>query len=359
MPIVTRYLLREIFKVMVAILLIVIAIYIFIDFIEKSGKFVQAGLPLQRTIAYFIYNIPLIVSQIAPIVVLLSILVALGLMNKNNEILALKSCGVSIYVLLKPLLVLGLVMASILFFISNSIVPMAARKANQIWMEEVRGKKATLTAAEHNIWINGNDRITHIGFYDPVQNIIKDVTLYIFDDDFRLIRRLDAEGGRYTPNGWDLSSIMDQRLEPDTDNYAVSQLKSKTINLDFSVEDLKRLAAKSEELNFTSLNKYIQKVESEGYDATVYRVDLHGKLAFPFVCVIMSILGIGIALRGNLTDGVAVGVAYGIGLSFLYWIMMSFCTSLGYGGLLPPFLAAWITNFIFMTLGGILLINAE
>lgn len=373
MPILTRYLLKEILKVMTAILALVVVIYIFIDFIEKSGKFVQADLSFQRVITFFIYNIPLIISQITPVVVLLSVLIVLGIMNKKNEILALKSCGVSIYVLLKPLLLFGLVLTCMLFFVSNSLVPLSSRKANQIWMEEVRGKKATLTAAEQNIWINGNRRITHIGFFDPVQMIIKDVTVYILNNNFRLIRRLDAKEGVYNPQNlqsdnkigldssgqWTLNGIIDQRLEPNGEYYSVTQMVSTVINLDLSVDDLKGVAVKSEELNFTTLREYIQKVESEGYDATVYRVDLSAKLALPFVCVIMSLIGIGIALRSNVSDGVVLGVAYGIGASFLYWIIMSFCMSLGYGGLLPPFLAAWIANFIFITFGGILLINAE
>ena len=359
MPILTRYLIKEVLKVLTAILIIVLANYIFVDFIEKSGKFVQAGLPIGLTISFFIYNIPLIISQITPVAILLAVLIVLGVMNKKNEILALKSCGVSIYVLLRPLLVLGVISACALFFLSNSVVPMSSRKANQIWMEEVRGKKANLTGSEQNIWINGNNRITHIGFFDPVQKVVKDITLYFFDDNFRLIRRLDAADGSFTSKGWHFTDILDQRREHNSDHYAVNHLNSKTINLDFSVEDLTRVAVKSEEFNFQALRQYIQKVESEGYDATIYRVDLHTKLAMPFICVIMPILGIGIALRSNLSDGVALGVAYGIGISFLYWVMMSFCISLGYGNLLPPFVAAWIANLVFMTLGGILLINAE
>lgn len=359
MPILTRYLIKEILKTMAAILILVVTIYVFIDFIEKSGKFVRAGLPLHRIVAFFLYNIPFIISQIAPVVVLLSILIVLGVMNKKKEILALKSCGVSIYVLLKPILVMGLITAAFLFFLTDTVVPMTSRKANQIWVEEVRGKKATLTSTEQNIWINTSDRITHIGFFDPVQSRIKDVTLYIFNDHFRLIRRLDAREGLFTPGGWQLNGIMDQLLTPNSDDYTVTHLDKKLVNLDFSIDDLKRVAVKSEELNFTALMKYIRKVESEGYDATLYRVDLHAKLALPFVCAIMSLLGIGIALRNNLNEGVALGVAYGIGATFFYWISMSFCVSLGYGAILPPLLAAWTANLIFISLGGILLINAE
>ncbi len=301
----------------------------------------------------------MIISQITPIGWLLAILIVLGLMNKKNEILALKSCGVSIYILLKPLLVLGIIVACILFFLSDSLVPISSRKSNQIWVEEVRGKKATLTATEQNIWIDGHGRITHIGFFDPRQKSIKEITIYFFDENFRLIRRLDAIEGSYSSKGWSLKKIMDQRLKPNSDDYIVSHAAIKLINLDFSVDDLVRVAVKSEELSYTSLKEYIRKEESKGHDATAYRVDLHAKVAMPFVCVIMSILGVGIALRSNIADGVTVGVAYGIGLSFLYWISMSFCMSLGYGGMLPPLLAAWIANFIFFILGGVLLINAE
>jgi lipopolysaccharide export system permease protein len=44
---------------------------------------------------------------------------------------------------------------------------------------------------------------------------------------------------------------------------------------------------------------------------------------------------------------------------FLYWVLHSFCLSLGYGGLLPPFIAAWISNIIFSCYAVLNLINAE
>ena len=110
---------------------------------------------------------------------------------------------------------------------------------------------------------------------------------------------------------------------------------------------------------FRELLGYIRKVEAEGYAATAYRVDLWAKIAFPFICIILCLVGTGIAAKTALKDGMAVSIAYGIGIAFLYWIFYSFCLSLGYGGMLPPPVAAWSANLVFLCLGVFTLIQAE
>ena len=112
-------------------------------------------------------------------------------------------------------------------------------------------------------------------------------------------------------------------------------------------------------MNFQELYHYVQDVEAEGYDATPYRVDFHGKFALPVACLILCIIGIGITLRKNTRQGISVTIIYGITVVFLYWISQSFCLSLGYGGILPPIIAAWISNFIFACFAGFNLLNAE
>ncbi|MEA3429334.1 MAG: LptF/LptG family permease, partial [Thermodesulfobacteriota bacterium] len=129
--------------------------------------------------------------------------------------------------------------------------------------------------------------------------------------------------------------------------------------LDFMPDDLMRVVKKSEDMSFTELISYVRKIEAEGYDATSYRVDLYAKTAFPFVCIIMCMIGTGIAVRGKIKEGLPVIIACGIGIAFLYWIFYSFCISLGYGEMLPPVIAAWAANLIFLCFGALILLNAE
>ena len=129
--------------------------------------------------------------------------------------------------------------------------------------------------------------------------------------------------------------------------------------MDLSLEDLERVAKKSEEMSVKELYRYILDVEGEGYDATPYRVDLQAKFALPLACMIVSIIGAGVTLRKTTREGLALNIVFGMVAVFLYWIAQGFCSSLGYGGVLPPFIAAWLSNFIFACLALLNFLNAE
>ena len=96
MPIINKYLIREVLKYQIVILVMVIGIYIAVDFFEKIDDFLEKGLPFSKALSFFLYKTPFIVAQITPVGLLLAVLVVFGLMNKNNEIIALKSGGISI-----------------------------------------------------------------------------------------------------------------------------------------------------------------------------------------------------------------------------------------------------------------------
>jgi lipopolysaccharide export system permease protein len=278
-------------------------------------------------------------------------------MNKNNEIIALKSSGLSIYHFLRPILSLGILFSVFLFYLSELVVPITISKANQIYRREV--KKYAATAVQKDIWFKGHRSISYISYYNPKDQTISGITLNFFDKHFRLTRRVDAAKGQFRKGRWVFYDLMEQLLDRKTNSYDVKFHDERVEKTDFLPKDLQRAAKRSEEMSFKELYDYIQDVEAEGYDATPYRVDFHGKFAIPMACFIVSIIGTGIALRKGTPQGLSVGITYGIIVIFLYWISQSFCISLGYGGILPPFIAAWISNFIFAGFAGYNLLNAE
>ncbi len=152
---------------------------------------------------------------------------------------------------------------------------------------------------------------------------------------------------------------MEQNLDHRTGAYDIRFSLEKIETIDFLPEDLQRVAKKSEEMSFKELLRYIRDVEFEGYDATPYRVDLHGKFALPLACLIVCLIGAGITVRKINKHGLSVNIALGIVVVFLYWIVHSFCLSLGHGGMLPPVIAAWMSNFIFTCFAIYSLLNAE
>ncbi len=358
MSIIYRYISREIIKMFFLILAAVTMIYLSVDFFEKVDNFMEADVPLTRLALYFLLKLPLVISRISPVCILLTVLITFGLMNKHNEITALKSSGLSVYILLRPVLVIGVAATIVLFLLAEIIVPVTISKANRIWLQEVR-KKPQMASRQKNIWIKGKRSIYYISYYNPQKDIISGITLNYFGADFKLIKRIEAREGIYENGQWKCSGIMEQVLGRNGADYRVSFHEERVVDMDLSPQDLKRVVKKSEEMNISELFAYIRDVEAEGYDATIYRVDFHAKFAIPFVCIIMCIIGTSIAVKRRIQEGISISIAYGIGIIFLYGIAISFCISIGYGGLLPPVIAAWIASVIFLCLGLINLINAE
>lgn len=358
MSIIFKYLTREILKTFGIVLITVIVIYIAVDFFEKADNFVAAGLPFSKIITFFLCSMPFILSQIIPVAILLSVLIVFGLMKKNNEIITLKSSGISAIYLLKPVLVIGVLASIFLFIFLDTVVPITLDKANKIWLIEVKQKRI-IRSKESNIWIKGRHRITHIKFFRPKSQSIYGITINHFDDNFHLTRRIDAAKGVFEKGKWHLYDLMEQGIDFTSGETSAQFIKHREEALGFLPEDFQEVIKKPEEMRLKELYEYIKQIESEGYSATSYRVDLFAKTAFPAVCFILCLTGTGIALNEKSREGLAAGITFGIGIAFLYWIFYSFCLSLGYGEMLPPWLAAWSTNAIFFLIGTLMMVHTH
>jgi lipopolysaccharide export system permease protein len=277
-------------------------------------------------------------------------------MARNNEIVALRSCGVSTYSLVAPLLVGGFAFSVLLFFFSEVVVPITMFKANHIWNVEV--KKRIASFREKNVWIKGHRSIYHIDYFNPVDETISGVSLSFFNREFNLIKRVDAKTGIYKDGEWILKDCFEQiRLENGT--YEMTFPETLKLKIDLSPESLKSIVKKSDEMSFKELAEYIRKIEAEGYDPTPYVVDRQAKVAFPFVCLVMTMVACAIALHKKKGEGLAMGIAFGIGSAFLYWIVYSFCLSMGHNGSITPLLAAWLTNALFVAFSSLMLVHVE
>jgi len=357
MSIIEKYLTKEFFKNFFIIIVTISAIWIVFDFFDEVDSLSESSLGFFQATYVFLAHIPF--PNFIPISILLSLLFTLGLMNKNNEILALNSNGVSIYYLLRSIFIIGVFFSVFYFLLSEQIMPIIKTKENDIW-EQAKKQKDIVSSKKENIWIKSNNVISRISHFDPRHQTAFNVALYFFDKKFNLTRRMDAKKAVYLHGKWVLYEIIDQTFTNNGSGISTIKFHKKLDqDFDFTPEELKRNAKNSEEMNFGELREYIDKIESEGYDATIYKVDLYSKTTQPFICIIMCIVGTGIALNRKLRNSLPLIVLSGLGVIFFYYVFYSFCLSIGYGGIIPPFLAAWAPNFIFLCAGGVAVIYAE
>jgi len=356
MSIIEKYLSKEFFKNFCIVIATISGIWIVFDFFDEIDGLIESGLGFFKVTFLFFAHIPF--HSFIPMGILLSILFTLGLMNKNNEILALNSNGISVYYLLRSIFVIGVLFSVVYFILSEQILPIIKSKESEI-RAEIKDEKDVVSSKKESTWIKSGNSILRISFFNTKNNVALGVAIYYFDKEFNLIRRIDAKRGVYKNGRWILYEILEQTFDKGRGTPRVKVRDKLIQDLDFTYEDLISKVKNSEEMNFGELRDYVEKIESEGYDSTIYRVDLYAKTAQPFVCIIMCIVGAGIALNRKLRNSLPLIILSGLVVIFLYYVFYSFCLSIGYGGIIIPFLSAWAPNFIFLCTGAVAVIYAE
>ena len=298
---------------------------------------------------FLLYKIPFIVTQILPVSTLIAIIVMFSLMKKNNEITAMKASGISIFEISKPLIFVSILVAGIMFLLSELIVPYTSSRSNEIWNIEVKKKDPTRFYGHDHIWYRGTDALYMIRRFDSKRNVMVDLGLYFFDKSFQLIKRIDARKGIWTGHYWKIQEGIVQEAK-DEGGYSLMKFDEIQIELPEGPEVFVRPVRKPEEMSYWQLKRYAERVRIEGYDYTEYLVDMNIKLALPLVNLLMVLIGIPVAL-GIKRGGTPLAVSLGVGFCFLYLIHLGFLRSLGLSGMLPPVLAAWSANVIFFFLG--------
>src|SRR5258706_2991012 len=85
--------------------------FTFFDFLDDIARH---GIPFLIVVKYFSYLAPYLSYQLAPLAALVAVLVTLGVMSKNNEVVACKTSGIRLYPLARPLLLAGMGLAGVL-----------------------------------------------------------------------------------------------------------------------------------------------------------------------------------------------------------------------------------------------------
>ena len=168
MTILTRYILGELIKIFMITLGAFVMIYVLVDFFERIDNFIEAGARLHFMFLYIMFKLPLVVGQMTPVAVLMSTIIALGLLARGNEIIALKASGVSPYRIVFPVLALSLLISCLSFLNSESVVPYTNRRVNAIWKRHVQREAPKFVARYESLWFKGQDAIYNIRTYDVV-----------------------------------------------------------------------------------------------------------------------------------------------------------------------------------------------
>ncbi len=136
-----------------------------------------------------------------PLSVLLAVLTTFGLLEKSNEITAMKATGTSIYRVIFPVLVIAAAISTGLFFFDQFYIP-AANQRQETLRNQIKGKPAQTYLRPDRKWIFGeHNTIYYYEFFDPDQNTFANITAFQFDPEtFELTSRVHASRAHWSDN---------------------------------------------------------------------------------------------------------------------------------------------------------------
>jgi lipopolysaccharide export system permease protein len=238
------------------------------------------------------------------------------------------------------------------------ILPQLNERGEEVDRVKIRGQLPRHMQSRARLWLRGSDtRFYRVELLAPGTADLYGVTILELTSDFRLQSRLDARRAHWAGDAWELKDGAFREVTAEGQIESVPFTVS-ALNLEERIDDFTQIQKPVASMSYAELSEYVRKLEAAGFHAKKYMVELYAKLAFPLVNLIMVLVAIPFSLqspRGGRLFGIALAIAIMAGYLVVHYVALAFARA----DLLPPLLAAWTANIIFLGLGTSLFLRAR
>ena len=340
MSLLFRYLTKNNAMILLPTLAVGIGLYVLTDLFERLDNFIEAGLSVGMVLTYFVVKMPLVISQILPVIFLLSTVIQLCIMARSRELTALQAGGISLGVVANSMILCGIFWGGVQLGFSEYLGVAGERESARIWQEEVRKKNLAATVLK-DVWFTDGDWIVSLGTLDPQAHGTGFSGYELSDDGLSIKRIVQASTVTAEPNHWALQDV--RVYTPDT--FTQEQEPDFVLPLRQDPETFRLVSAgtKPQQLPLWQLGDAISQLKSSGSNVEALRTAWHAKLAYAASILVMAFVATAIV---SWKDNIYIAVTVALLCTFLYFAVYTLGTTLGQRGILHPFLAAWTANLI-------------
>lgn len=359
MILLSRYLLKQFGLNFLTVSTAFVAIYLLVDFFEKIDNFTSHGGSMGLALRFFFLNIPFILDQLGPILILLSGVITLGLLNHNNELRALKAGGIPLKDIIKPVVIGSLIATALFLAMAQWVLPKTISTTNSIWYEQLQGKVPLGIYRAGRYYYRGKEGFYSFEWPDTEKLSFVNFSYSRWNDKYNLNFLLTAKTAHWTNNGWIFENGQTQNLKDDG-NYSYEIFTEMTEIMPESPEHFFIPEYKSAELSLTGLFRDANSKETED-DLIVSWANFFSRISYITLGVPLLLLGLPILLLSYQKWGrdLAIAIPASCMLAFVAWGSWGALQSLAKAGYLAPTLAASVVHIIFAGIGILLLYQQD
>ena len=333
-------------------ILIFVLIFVAGDLLFQAERLIiEQGVSLGIVLRLFFYRLPEVVVMTIPMSSLLSTLLGMSTLNGGSEIIALKSLGIPFTRILRPVFFASVMISIIGFGLNETVVPFGAIAADRLMRFEIMKNQASMV--QEKVFLRDEEngklkRVLYIDELDPEKGILSGIMMHEFDDDGRLSHTLNARRGMWLNSQWWIEDGRMYDVDGEGEIRLLLRFERQRLALRLSPEQLQRSTRRPGDMSAHELWSYIRQGEAIDSQLAQLWVMFHLKTAVPWACVIMAVLGasFGASRRGRSGGGVGFGIS--VVIVFAYYVVMSLCRAFGEAGAIPPIIAGWGPNAVFL-----------
>lgn len=353
MRILDRYILKSVITIFISCIFLFLFLYVVIDILSHLDDILKQKAHFTVLIQYYLWYLPLMFVQISPFACLLSTIYTFSKLNHNNEIIAMRASGLSIFYVTKTVLVFGAVISLLVFWANDRLVPKATtetqRIKNQI-EEGIKYKKAKKHEVITNLSMYGlKNRLFFINKFYTDTNTMDGITILEHDEHQNLKKKIVANRGIYEERLWKFYNCITYSF--DVNGQIVEEptfFEEEIMTIPEGPKDFLAQRRKPESMTIAELDTYIWKLSRSGATNVIrnLKIDLYQKYTAPFTSLIIILLGIPFSLMMHKRATGLSSIGISIMVAFLYYILDAIFIAIGRGGVIPPFVSASLSHTI-------------
>lgn len=341
------YIIRKFLGTFFFSIIIILSIAVVFDFSEKIDDFIENNASFREVIFdYYMNFIPYFAVLFSSLFTFISVIYFTSKMAYDSEIIAILSNGVNFSRLLRPYLLSALVIALFSFMLSNLVLPKATQVKLDFEEQYIHSRPVSFNRKNIHRQIEPGKYI-YMESYSNVSQTGYNFSMEKFEDGI-LVSKLMADQIFWDSikTKWTIRRYYIRDIDGLTETITEDNLIDTTINM--HPEDFMKRVNIVEAMSLKDLNEFISIAKMQGEtNVTSYLIEKYRRTANPFSTFILTVIGVAVSSR-KVRGGIGAQLGAGLVIAFGYILFMQFSSQFSISGSLPPLIAVWIPNFIFM-----------
>ncbi len=353
MRILEKYVLKSYIGAFVFCVVLLIVLGVIGDILGFLDDIFKNNIPLGSILLFYLYFAPFAFVNMVPFASLLSAVYVFNNLSKNHEVTAVITSGLSLWKLMRPVLIATFVFCLATFIVNDKLVPSSMLKADRIRKERLELGKDKTGRRIQNIAVYGKgDQIIFAKAYNPREKVLENVIVHKQNKEQDIIEKVSVREVVYQDDGkWQGNDVIIFSVDSSGNFQGEPEVyKNKIIEITENPKDFLNNQWDPRFMNYAQLRKYLKIFRKGSSTLRRLKVDLNYKLSFPFTALITVLIGVPFSISSGRVNAL-MGMAKGIAVAMLYLPVTAVSLALGKGGMLSPLVSAWFSIVLFSVIG--------